>query len=171
MNEDFLDVLKSLLDADVRFLVVGAHAMAVHGVPRATGDLDVWVNPESQNADRVWDALLAFGAPLQEIGISRDDLETPDMVVQLGLPPRRIDILTSIDGVAFDQAWKNRVQHSVGTFDAPLRQPGRSDSKQESDRASQRPGRPAPVGIGFFRRKGVRPRSDPFLDRSLTNSL
>ena len=114
MNQDFLDLLQALLDAGARFLVVGAHAMAVHGVPRATGDLDVWVDPDRANADRVWQGLLEFGAPVRELGLSREDLETPGMVVQLGLPPRRIDILTEASGLVFEEAWQSRATHRVG---------------------------------------------------------
>lgn len=120
MNEDFRDLLAALLGADARFLVVGAHAMAVHGVPRATGDLDVWVAGDAANVDRVWSALLGFGAPLAAMGVSREDLTQPDQVVQIGLPPRRIDILTSISGVAFDEAWSGRVTHEVSGLAVPF---------------------------------------------------
>lgn len=106
MNQDFVDLLQNLSDADARFLVVGAYAVAVHGRPRATGDLDVWIEPTSQNARRVYEALSTFGAPLNELTL--EDLETPDIVFQMGVPPRRIDILTSISGVSFSDAWDNR---------------------------------------------------------------
>ena len=120
MNEDFRDLVSALLDAGARFLVVGAHALAVHGVPRATGDLDVWVSTEAANAERVWAALARFGAPAAAMGVSRQDLMRPDQVVQIGLPPRRIDILTSISGVSFDEAWKGRVTHDVGGLTVPF---------------------------------------------------
>jgi hypothetical protein len=120
VNEDFRDLLAALLGAEACFLVVGAHAMAVHGVPRATGDLDVWVAGDPANADRVWSALLAFGAPVAAMGVSRDDLTQPDRVVQIGLPPRRIDILTSISGVAFAEAWSGRVTHDVSGLAVPF---------------------------------------------------
>jgi len=120
VNEDFLDLLGALIAAEARFLVVGAHAMAVHGVPRATGDLDVWVSTEAANADRVWEALLRFGAPVAAMGVSRQDLSRPEQVVQIGLPPRRIDILTSISGVSFDEAWGGRVTHEVGGLAVPF---------------------------------------------------
>ncbi len=113
MNDDFRDLLAALLEAGARFLVVGAHAMAVHGVPRATGDLDVWIASDAENAERVWAALLRFGAPVAEMGVGREDLERVDVVVQIGLPPRRIDLLTSITAVAFDDAWADRVTHEV----------------------------------------------------------
>lgn len=120
MNDDFVDLLRALLAADARFLVVGAHAMAVHGVPRATGDLDVWVRPDDSNADRVWQALIAFGAPVDGLEISQEDLRTPGMVVQIGLPPRRIDLLTEVSGLDFDEAWNQRVAHRVGALEVPF---------------------------------------------------
>ena len=112
--------MQALLDAGARFLVVGAHAMAVHGVPRATGDLDVWISPDHANSERVWQALLAFGAPVGELGVSRADLETPGMVIQVGLPPRRIDLLTEASGLVFDEAWKNRTTHRVDSLEVPV---------------------------------------------------
>jgi len=120
VNEDFRDFLAALIDAGARFVVVGAHAMAVHGVPRATGDMDVWIAPGSDNAERVWAALAAFGAPIASMGIERADLETPDQVIQVGLPPRRIDILTSISGVTFEQAWGGRVTHETMGLQVPF---------------------------------------------------
>jgi hypothetical protein len=120
VNEDFRDLLAALLAADARFLVVGAHAMAVHGVPRATGDLDVWIATDVANAARVWAALLQFGAPVSSLGVSETDLQRPDQVIQIGLPPRRIDILTSITGVKFEDAWGGRVSHDVGGMAVPF---------------------------------------------------
>lgn len=120
MNDDFRDLLKSLLDAGARFLVVGAHAMAVHGVPRATGDLDVWISPDPDNAGRVWRALLEFGAPVGDGEVSRSDLETPGTVVQIGLPPRRVDILTEATGLGFEEAWNNRTVHNIGSLSVPF---------------------------------------------------
>ena len=120
MNPDFVDFLAALLAADARFLVVGAHALAVHGVPRATGDIDVWIERSPENAARVWRALDAFGAPAPALGLQRVDLETPDQVVQIGLPPRRIDILTGVSGVEFGDAWTDRVVHRVDGLDVPF---------------------------------------------------
>lgn len=114
MNDDWIDMLSALLNADVRFVVVGAHALAVHGVPRGTQDLDILVDPAPENAERVWRALAAFGAPMTALGISRSDFMNPDMVIQFGLPPNRIDFLTSISGVAeFDTIWSGRVTHEL----------------------------------------------------------
>jgi len=120
MNDDFRDLLKALLETGVRFLVVGAHAMAVHGVPRATGDLDVWIAVDADNADRVAGALARFGAPLAAMGVSRADFLREDQVVQIGLPPRRIDVLTSISGVRFAEAWTGRVTHEVAGMAVPF---------------------------------------------------
>jgi hypothetical protein len=120
VNEDFRDLLEGLLSAQARFIVVGAHALAVHGVPRATGDLDVWIDTEPGNVERVWSALARFGAPLTAMGVSRDDLLREDQVVQIGLPPRRIDLLTSISGVAFEEAWPTRVVHGFSGLTVPF---------------------------------------------------
>lgn len=120
MNEDFLDILRCLIEAGARFIVVGAHALAVHGVPRATGDLDIWIDREPANAERVWGALVRFGAPVEATGVTRRDLEAPEMVVQVGLPPRRIDLVTAITGVEFGEAWTSRALHRVGGLDVPF---------------------------------------------------
>ena len=120
MNPDFVDFLAALLAAGARFLVVGAHALAVHGVPRATGDIDVWIDRSPENAARVWRALDAFGAPAAALGVRTADLETPDVVVQIGLPPRRIDVLTGVTGLEFDAAWASRVVHRVGELEVPF---------------------------------------------------
>ena len=111
MNRDFVEMLAALSEAGAEFLVVGAHAVAVHGRPRATGDLDLWVRPTADNAARVWKALAAFGAPLATL--TPADLVRPDLVFQIGLPPARIDVLTGISGVAFDEAWPRRVLVTV----------------------------------------------------------
>ncbi len=111
--EDFLDFMAALHDAGAEFIVVGAHAMAVHGVPRATGDLDVLVRPSDDNAERVLEALHEFGAPVVEHGLTKDDLVTPGVVYQIGLPPFRIDVITSIDGASFDEASESRVEIAI----------------------------------------------------------
>lgn len=136
MNEDFADFLAALIDADARFLVVGAHALAVHGIPRATGDLDIWIEATPDNASRVWSALEAFGAPLEAIGINVRDLTRSDRVVQIGLPPRRIDLMTSISGVSFDDAWASRSCHTVGRLEVPFL--GRADLVRNKRAAGRR---------------------------------
>ncbi len=120
LNEDFLDILAALTDAGADFLVVGAHALAIHGVSRATGDLDVLVRASPENALRVYRALQDFGAPVHAHGLTTDDLATEGVVYQMGLPPRRIDILTRIDGVSFDEAWFGRELQVVEGLDIPF---------------------------------------------------
>ncbi|KPK04956.1 MAG: hypothetical protein AMS20_07730 [Gemmatimonas sp. SG8_28] len=120
MNEDFLDLLRSLLTANARFLIVGAHALAVHGVPRATGDLDVWVEPSKENASRVWAALTAFGAPVTSLDITDATLAEQDVVIQIGVPPRRIDLLTSVSGLDFATAWDTRLVSTVAQLSLPF---------------------------------------------------
>jgi hypothetical protein len=134
--DDFRDLLREFVSHQVIFLVVGAHALAVHGIPRATGDLDVWVKPTAENAGRVVAALASFGAPLEDLGIAKEDFIRPDVVAQLGLPPYRIDILTSISGVEFESAWQDRVEASVAGVEVPVL--GRA-SFQKNKRASGRP--------------------------------
>ncbi|MBL4847940.1 MAG: hypothetical protein JKY65_20690 [Planctomycetes bacterium] len=113
LNDDFRDLLAALVAADASFLIVGAHALAAHGVVRATGDLDVLVQPTAENAQRVVVALRAFGAPLAAHGVSEEDFGVPGMVYQIGLPPRRIDLLTEISGVSFEDAWAGRLEVRV----------------------------------------------------------
>lgn len=113
MSADFRDVLEALVQADARFLVVGAHALAAHGVPRVNGDLDLLVEPTADNAHKVWQALVTFGARLDSLGIRESDFVTPDLVTQLGLPPYRIDILTTISGVSFDEARRGRLESEM----------------------------------------------------------
>ena len=111
-------MLSALNDAGVDYLVVGAYAMAAHGCPRATGDIDFWVRPTEENAARVWRALIAFGAPTSQIALK--DLSTPDLVFQFGVAPQRIDILTSVSGVDFDEAWPNRHSADLDGLAAPV---------------------------------------------------
>ena len=108
MSSDFKDLFATFNAHGVEFLVVGAHALAAHGHVRATNDLDVWVRPEPGNAAKVIEALRNFGAPLHDL--SEQDLSVPGIIFQIGVPPLRIDILTSIDAVEFSKAWKNRLQ-------------------------------------------------------------
>jgi len=115
MNPDFVDLLRAFVAADVRFLIVGAYALALHGRPRATGDLDIWVDATPENAARVMRALAAFGAPLA--AISEADFAREGVVYQIGLPPGRIDILTELTGLTFGDAWTDRVQRPFGEVD------------------------------------------------------
>ena len=112
MNSDFSELIAEFNAHSVEFLVVGAHALAAHGHVRATKDLDVWVRPEAENAERVIAALRSFGAPLHDLTV--EDLATPGVVFQIGVAPVRIDVLTAIDGVEFDDAWSRRVESRFG---------------------------------------------------------
>jgi hypothetical protein len=117
VNPDFIALLRALSAAEARFLLVGAYAVTFHSRPRATGDLDVWIARDAGNAARVIGALKSFGAPLQDL--SEADLCTPDLVFQMGVPPRRIDLLTSITGVEFEEAWPHRIEGSFGELTCP----------------------------------------------------
>src|SRR5436305_4101138 len=103
LNPDFRDILSCLKDEKVDFIIVGAYALAAHGFPRATGDIDIWVRNSSDNARKIMYALNKFGAPTSNI--SEEDFTSPDIVVQIGVEPCRIDLLTCISGVDFDEAW------------------------------------------------------------------
>lgn len=108
MNADFLDLLRAFAAADVRFLVVGAYAVGVHGRPRATKDLDVWIEPSADNAPRVIRALVEFGAPL--MGLTAADFARPGVGLQIGVAPARIDIVTQVSGLSFAQALATHVE-------------------------------------------------------------
>jgi hypothetical protein len=112
MHQDFLDLLRAFVDHDVRFLVVGAYALGIHGRPRATGDLDVWVDATPENAANIMSALRQFGAPIEEV--TADDFSRPGIVFQMGLPPLRIDVLTELSGLSFAEAWPTRTHADFG---------------------------------------------------------
>jgi hypothetical protein len=103
LNEDYKDMLQTLFDEKVRFLLVGAYAMAAHGYPRATMDIDIWVMPSPQNADAVLRALLRFGAPLHNL--TKEDLQKDGTIFQIGVAPRRIDIITAASGLEFEETY------------------------------------------------------------------
>jgi predicted nucleotidyltransferase len=118
LNENFRDMLLALSDEGVEYLLIGAYALAAHGSPRATGDIDFWVRADAENANRVWSALHKFGAPTSQIVVG--DFATADVVFQIGLPPQRIDILTSISGVEFADAWKSRMVVEIDGISVPV---------------------------------------------------
>ena len=113
LHDDFRDLLVLFADGGVEFVVVGAYALAFHGAPRASGDIDLFVRPSPVNAQRVFDALVRFGATLESAGVTAADFAEPGIVYQIGLPPQRIDVLTEISGVTFDEAWASRVTGEV----------------------------------------------------------
>ena len=106
LNEDYRDMLQILLGNRVRFLVVGAYALGAHGYPRATGDFDLWVDTSADNSRRIYTSLAEFGAPLTDI--SETTFTEEGIIFQIGIAPRRIDIMTHIDGVGFEKAFHNR---------------------------------------------------------------
>lgn len=118
LNPDFKDILSAFIAERVEFLVVGAYAMAFHGYVRATGDIDLWIRISNENAERVWRALESFGAPLFDLNI--EDLKTPGMVFQIGLVPSRIDVITQIDGVEFEDAWQEHKTIEIEDLQIPV---------------------------------------------------
>jgi hypothetical protein len=104
LPEDFRDLLIELVDAGAEFVLVGGHAVAFHGHPRATKDMDVLIRANINNAERVYKALAAFGAPLNSFQVQATDFASYEGVLQIGLPPRRVDILNRADGISFDEA-------------------------------------------------------------------
>ncbi len=103
LNKDYRDILHALSVEKVKFLIVGAYAMAAHGYPRSTMDIDLWIETSPRNAEGVMRALKRFGAPI--MGLTLEDLQTKDIVFQIGVAPRRIDILTSISGLEFNEVY------------------------------------------------------------------
>jgi hypothetical protein len=135
-NADYLDLLECLHREGAEFVIVGAFALAQHGFPRATGDLDVFVRPSPENAARVLAALGRFGAPLHAAGVSASDFERPGSVYQLGVVPRRIDLLTEVSGLTFDEAWTSREERDIEGRPAPFLG---YDALIKNKRASARP--------------------------------
>lgn len=118
MNPDFRDILSAFITARVEFLVVGGYAMAAHRLPRATKDLDLWVRPSTENAKRVLTALDAFGAPRH--GLTASDLQTEGTIYQVGVPPNRVDVITVVEGVQFEKAWRDRVDVDIDDLRIPV---------------------------------------------------
>lgn len=118
LNDDYKEMLQCLSEEDVKFLLVGAYALAVHGFPRATKDIDffVWATPE--NAGKLMRALAKFGAPMDQI--SESDFSTEGVIFQIGNSPRRIDIVTTIDGIKFDQAYANKKVFRIEGLQIPV---------------------------------------------------
>lgn len=118
LNEDYKEMLQLLLDNKVRFLVVGAYAMGAYGYPRATGDFDIWVEASAENAKRVYKSLAEFGAPLAEL--TEQTFCELGIMFQIGVAPRRIDIITRVDGVEFKQAYTQKQQIQIDDLNVPF---------------------------------------------------
>ncbi len=142
LNSDYKDMLQVLLDNGVKFLLVGAYAMGAHGYPRATGDIDIWVEPSADNSQRVYRALAAFGAPLHEI--DEATFVKPGIVFQIGIAPRRIDLMSAVSGVTFDEAYQHRQTVEIEGLPIPIlsyddliknkRATGRDKDRLDADR-------------------------------------
>lgn len=117
-NPDFRDLLSSFIDLEVRFLLVGGYAVAFHGHPRATKDLDIWIDASPENAPRALRALAESGAPVDDLTIT--DLTTPSTVFQIGIPPRRIDVVCGISGGHFASAWGRREVLDLDGLQVPV---------------------------------------------------
>jgi predicted nucleotidyltransferase len=118
LNSDYKEILQLLIEAKVDFLLVGAYALAAHGYPRSTGDIDIWVNPTPENAKKTFDSIVKFGAPLFDLKI--DDLCKTGNVFQIGTAPRRIDILTGISGVLFNEAKDDFIELELDGMKLPF---------------------------------------------------
>jgi hypothetical protein len=108
---DFKEWLECLNAHGVEYLVVGAYALAFHGAPRATGDIDIYIHPTPENARRLLAALTDFG--FASLGLRPEEFEVPDQVLQLGVPPVRVDVMTSMSGVSWQEAWQGRCPGSI----------------------------------------------------------
>lgn len=115
LTPDFIEFVKSLNDNDVQYLIIGGYAVAFHGHPRYTKDLDVWINPDSSNAEKVIQALIDFG--FESIGLSESDFAQPDVTIQLGYPPNRIDLLTTANGLTFEDCFPTRQVFEIDGVD------------------------------------------------------
>lgn len=118
LGKDLRDLLDLFGRHDVRYLIVGGFAVAAHGFPRYTKDLDVWVECSAENARRLIDAIDAFG--FGSLGLTVQDFTTPDLVIQLGYEPNRVDLLTGLTGVRFEEAYPRRVTATIGGLALPI---------------------------------------------------
>lgn len=110
-EQDFIDFIELLNKNEVEYMVIGAHALAFHGRPRHTGDLDIWINPANENAEKMLEVIAEFG--FASLGLKKEDFLNDNCVTQLGYPPLRIDILNAISGVQFEEAFNNKINADV----------------------------------------------------------
>lgn len=118
LNEDYKEMLRALSKENVKFLLVGAYAMAAHGYPRATMDIDIWVMPSPENADAVLRALRRFGSPLHNL--TREDLQADGTIFQIGVAPRRIDIITTLSGLQFKEVYERSIPLKIEGIDVRI---------------------------------------------------
>lgn len=115
MNSDFKELLKVFADRKVKYLIIGGYAVAKHAEPRYTKDLDIWISNSRENAERVFQSLKEFGAPLQDISI--EDFTIPTLVFQIGIEPSRVDILMGLKDLDFDECWERRATAIIGEIE------------------------------------------------------
>ena len=118
LNKDYKEMLQLLLEEQVDFILVGAYALGAHGYPRATGDIDIWVKADEINSINIYKALERFGTPVDQITVN--DFTKEGIVFQIGVTPRRIDILTQLDGVSFDEADEDKIIVEVEGLKLPI---------------------------------------------------
>lgn len=118
LSQDFKDMLLSLEEEKVEYIIVGAYALSAHGIVRATRDIDFWVNPTPENAPRVWRALTRFGAPM--IGITVEDFARPGIIYQIGVAPYRIDVITEAAPLDFQTSYAKTMRADIGGVQAPV---------------------------------------------------
>lgn len=118
LNQDYKEMLSTLLEEKVDFLLVGAYAMAALGYPHATGDIDIFIQPNETNVEKVYNALFKFGTSLKNISI--EDFSTPGTIFQIGVAPRRINIINSLDGMSFEDAYSDRIIVEIESLPVPV---------------------------------------------------
>jgi len=118
LNRDYKEMLQFLLEEKVDFILVGAYALAAHGYPRATGDIDIWIKAGKDNSSKVYKALKRFGVPLQQI--KANDFAVEGIIFQIGVAPRRIDIITQVTGVSFEEADKDKIIVEIEDLKLPV---------------------------------------------------
>lgn len=134
LNNDFREMLQCLLEEKAEFLLIDAYALAAYGYPRATKDLDIWVHASETNAPKIYQALVKFGSPLDQI--TREDFLREGTVLQIGIPPVRIDITTKVDGVGFEEAYPHRMELDIENLKLPI------TSREDLIRNKKASGRP-----------------------------
>ncbi|NEO37535.1 MAG: hypothetical protein F6J90_14850 [Moorea sp. SIOASIH] len=108
LNQDFKEFIQLLKDNQVKYLVIGGYAVAVHGHPRYTKDIDIWIEMSPENAQKMMVALTQFG--FGSLGLAAEDFQTPDQIIQLGYPPNRIDLITTPDGIDFETCYQAKIE-------------------------------------------------------------
>ena len=117
LNQDFKEFIQLLNDNQVKYLVIGGYAVAVHGHPRYTKDIDIWIEISEENAQKLVTALTQFG--FDSLGLTSDDFQTPNQIIQLGYPPNRIDLITNPDGIDFQTCYDSKIEVTLN--DIPVK--------------------------------------------------